>query len=418
MVHEAPGRSGSVLIIGASLAGLRTAESLRSNGFDGTVTIIGEEHDAPYDRPPLSKQFLAGTFDESRIALRVPEGVKLVTGTRAVALDVSTKTVTSEDEGTFSADAIVIATGTRVRPLEHVPAAQPVFVIRTLADSQRLRARLTQQSTERSSDQSSPLRVAVIGAGFIGSEVASTATTLGCAVTVIEAAAVPYERALGPDMGLHCASFHQRNGVTLICGSGVASIDASTVTLTDGRRIDAEVVVAGIGVVPNTGWLHGSGLDLSNGVLCDISLRVLMADGTRAEGIYAVGDVARWPNELFPLDGHPETMRVEHWTTAVEMGEHVGRTIASNSHEPFQAIPYFWSDQYGVKIQFLGRGSDADEVRVIDGPDDQGRLLALYRRGDRLSGVLGVSKMKALMGYRAHLAAAATWEEVLASHQS
>jgi NADPH-dependent 2,4-dienoyl-CoA reductase/sulfur reductase-like enzyme len=403
----------SVLIIGASLAGVRTAQGLRSAGFDGHITIIGAEPEQPYDRPPLSKQFLAGTWEEGRITLPVPDDVTLVLGRSAVRFNASTKTVSTDDGSEHRADAVVIATGTRVRPLPGPTPAQPVYVIRTLADSQTLRDRIVSTSASAAT----PLKVVVIGAGFIGSEVASTTHGLGCAVTVIEAAAVPYERALGAELGQHCASLHGRNGVNLECGVGVAAINEHSVVLSDGRELAADVVVAGIGVVPNVEWLAGSGLQLNDGVHCDEFLCAQMTDGTRADGVYAVGDVARWPNSLFPLNGHAEQMRVEHWTTAAEMGDYVGQMIATGSPEAqndrFTPIPYFWSDQYGMKIQFLGRGSDADEVQIIDGPDEQGRLLALYRRGDHLSGVLGISKMKALMGYRAKLADGARWADVL-----
>jgi NADPH-dependent 2,4-dienoyl-CoA reductase/sulfur reductase-like enzyme len=265
------------------------------------------------------------------------------------------------------------------------------------------------------------ISVVVIGGGFIGSEVASTAHSLGCRVTVIEALPVPYERVLGAEMGRQCASLHERNGVPLLCGVGVEAIDEGSVRLTDGRVIVADVVVAGIGVSPATAWLDDSGIHVDNGVQCDESLRALMVDGSTSESVWAVGDIASWPNALFPLgDSAPERMRVEHWTTAAEMGEFVGQQIAAtlgdlsaDRGEAFTTIPYFWSDQYGSKIQFIGRATHADEVRVVEGPDDQGRLLALYRRGDRLSGVLGISRMKALMGYRAHLANQALWADVL-----
>lgn len=403
----------AVLIVGASLAGLRTAEGLRSAGFDGTITVIGDEPGPPCDRPPLSKQFLAGSWDVGRISLRVPDGVELRTGVRAVSLDAQRRSVRATDGSAFAADVVVVATGARPRTLAASavsPSSQTVHVLRTVADSVNLR-----ESLRPGAD------VVVIGAGFIGSEVAATASGLGCRVHVVEALPVPYGRALGEEMGRHCASFHARHGVELSCGVAVRTVTADHVELEDGRRLPADVVVAGIGVVPNTTWLEGSGLDLGNGVGCDEQLRALTTEGTPAEGIWAAGDVASWPNPLFTgTDGGPERMRVEHWTTAAEMGEHVGQAVTAwlagrPGPVPFAPVPYFWSDQYGMKIQFLGRGNDADEVLVVDGPDEEGRLLALYRRGDRLAGVLGVSRMRALMAYRALLADGASWSEALAA---
>ncbi len=396
----------AVVVVGAGLAGLRTAEGLRTAGFDGAITVLGDETEPPYDRPPLSKQHLSGAWDADRIALRVPDGIDLRAGVGGVSLDVSNRAVTTSAGERLSADAVVIATGARPRTLT---GEQPVHVVRTAADSRALRARLVPGA-----------RVVVIGGGFIGSEVASTAQGLGCGVTVLEATAVPYARPLGEEMGRHCSSFHARHGVELHCGVGVASVGADRVVLADGRELPADVVVAGIGVVPNTEWLAGSGLDLTDGVRCDELLRAQMIDGTSAEGIWAVGDLASWPNALFPTSsGAPERMRVEHWTTAAEMGEHVGQAVMAQLRgdpppAPFSPVPYFWSDQHGVKIQFLGRGNDADEVLVVDGPDDEGRLIALYRRGGRLAGVLGVSRMRQLMGYRALLAEGASWSAALA----
>jgi NADPH-dependent 2,4-dienoyl-CoA reductase/sulfur reductase-like enzyme len=394
-----------VLIVGGSLAGLRAADGLRSAGFTGDVVVLSAEVVAPYDRPPLSKQFLAGSWDLDRIALRSAADIDLRLGVRAAALDVANRAVTTTAGSTESADAVVLATGAAPRTL---PGGQAVHVIRTVDDSLALQPHLVPGA-----------RVAVIGAGFIGSEVASTAAGLGCDVTVVEAAPVPYERALGEVMGRHCASFHERNGVRLITGAGVPTVEERSLRLADGTEIATDVVVAGIGVVPATDWLIGSGLDVTNGVACDEMLRALMTSGGIAPGIHAAGDLASWPNALFPLGAAPERMRVEHWTTAAEMGEHVGHAVTAElagaaPPPPFAPVPYFWSDQYGVKIQFLGRGNDAEEVLVVDGPDEDGRLLALYRRGDRLAGVLGISKMRVLMGYRALLAAGSSWSEALA----
>ena len=248
----------------------------------------------------------------------------------------------------------------------------------------------------------------VIGAGFIGAEVASTAHGLGCDVTIVEALPVPLERQLGREMGAACAALHERNGVEVRTGVGVASLERSSVVLDDGSEIAADVIVVGIGVTPNTQWLDGSGISLDNGVMCDEMCRVRTVEGAGLDHVVSCGDVARWPNELFE-----ETMRIEHWTNAVEMSTHAAATLLG-ARVPFSPVPYFWSDQYGVKIQFFGRSTDFDEVRVVEGSPADGAGLALYRRADRLIGVLGLQRMRAVIGLRTLLAERASWDDALA----
>jgi len=408
-----------VVVVGASLAGLRAVETLRTEGFDGPVTLVGAEDHLPYDRPPLSKKVLAGEWEPDRIALRRDGGLDALgldarLGVRAVRLDPAERTVQLSDGDALAYDALVIATGSEVRRLPGQPELDGLHMLRTLDDSLALRAALTTGSP----------RVVVVGAGFIGSEVASTAHGLGCAVTVVEALPVPLVRALGTEMGAACAALHRDNGVAVRLGVGVEGFDGRDrvegVRLTDGTVVAADVVVVGVGVAPATGWLEGSGLELRDGVVCDASL------AAGPPGVYAAGDVCRWPNELFG-----EEMRVEHWTNAAEQGAHAARAIlaaaAGERPAPYAPVPFFWSDQYGLKLQFLGRAGPDDEVRVVhgtaDGSTDGGSpgepagergFVALYGRAGRLRGVLGLARPKLVMGYLKLLAAGITWDDALA----
>ncbi len=395
-----------VVVVGASLAGLRAVETLRTEGFDGPVTLVGAEDHLPYDRPPLSKKVLSGEWEPDRIALRRDGGLDALgldarLGVRAVGLDVAEQIVRLSDGSVATYDALVIATGSEVRRLPGQPELEGLHVLRTLDDSLALRAALTHGSP----------RVVVVGAGFIGSEVAATAHGLGCAVTVVEALPVPLVRALGAEMGAACAALHRDHGVDLRLGVGVEGFDGRDrvegVRLTDGAVVPADVVVVGVGVAPATGWLEGSGLALRDGVVCDASL------AAGPPGVYAAGDVCRWPNELFG-----EEMRVEHWTNAAEQGAHAARAIvasaAGNRPSPYAPVPFFWSDQYGLKLQFLGRAAPDDEVRVVEGSTEDHGFVALYGRAGRLRGVFGMARPKLVMGYLKLLTAGITWDDALA----
>lgn len=388
-----------VVIVGASLAGLRAAEQLRSLGFDGTVTMVGAEPHLPYDRPPLSKAFLAGTLPEERIVLRKPDDIDTLQlewrlGTRATALDLDRRTVSTDTDPTpVPFDGLVIATGGTPRWPGSWPRLTGMHALRTLDDARALRADL----------DAAPRRVVVIGAGFIGAEVAGTARAKGLEVTVVEAAPVPLTRGLGPVMGAAVSALHRDHGVDLRTGVGVAAIrgdgaggDArvTAVVLTDGTVVEADVVVVGIGVAPETGWLESSGLELRDGVVCDAALGAL---GTH--GVVAAGDLTRWPN---PFLG--EEVRVEHWTNAAEQGPHAVRTLldraAGGAGAPYAALPFFWSDQYDRKVQFLGRAGEADEVEVVLGSFDDRRFVAVYHRHGRLTAALGLGMPKYLMRFR------------------
>ena len=396
-----------VVVVGASLAGLRACESLRQEGFTGRITLVSDETELPYDRPPLSKKLLAGEWEVERIRLRKAEefqslDLDLRLGVRATALDTGASVLTLADGATVHYDGLIIATGASPRRLPDQPVLDGIVELRTLADSVDLRDRLAGGTA----------RVTVIGAGFIGLEVAATARTLGCAVTVLEGAPSPLIRGLGVAMGAAVASVHARHDVDLRCGVRIEAIEGSDghvtgVRLADGSVVPSDVVVVGIGVAPNTAWLESSGLELRDGIVCDATLNV------GVPGVYAAGDCARWPNGAF---ADHEEMRVEHWTNAAEQGAAAARNLlamaAGGEPEPFVSVPFFWSDQFESRIQFVGRAHGDDEVHVFAGSLD-GAFAALFGHQGRLRGALGVSMPKMVMPFRVLLAAGATWEQAL-----
>ncbi len=414
MTSQQSGALRHVVVVGASLAGLRACESLREEGFDGTITLVGAEHEIPYDRPPLSKKVLAGEWEVERIRLRKADdfeslALALRLGVRATALDTHARTLSLDDGTTVVYDGLILATGASPRRLPDQPLLAGVVELRTLADSVNLRDRIAGDTA----------RVTVIGAGFIGLEVAATARALGCAVTVLEGAPSPLIRGLGVEMGAAVAGVHARNGVHLRCGVQVAGLEGeggqvTGVRLGDGSLVASDVVVVGIGVAPNTQWLVGSGLTIGDGIVCDATL------SAGVPGVYAAGDCARWPNAAF-ADFDDQEMRVEHWTNAAEQGAAAARNLllvaGGGEAEPFTSVPFFWSDQFDSRIQFVGRAHGDDEVHVFAGSTD-GAFAALYGYQGRLRGVLGVSMPRMVMPFRALLAANATWAEALAKAAS
>ena len=396
-----------IVVVGASLAGLWACESLRGDGYAGTITLIGAETHQPYDRPPLSKALLQGNLEAERIVLRKPDDLATLNldmrlGTIAVALDARQRTVTLQSGEVLAADGVVIATGSAPRPLPGQPDLAGVTMLRTLADSLALRRRLADHP-----------RVVVIGAGFIGLEVAATAAQSGCAVTVLEGAPAPLMRGLGAEMGEVVARVHARNGVEVRCGVQVAGIEGSEGRVTGVRLgsrevVAADVVVVGIGVAPATEWLEGSGLEIRDGVVCTDALRA-------APGIYAAGDCARWVNNLFGDSG--EEMRVEHWSNAAEQGSAAAKNLLAElggaATTPYAPVPFFWSDQFDSRIQFVGRAHGDDEVRLIAG-DVDGKFVAMYGYGGRLRGVLGVGMPKPVMRMRKLLGERASWDDAVA----
>lgn len=381
----------TVTIVGASLSGLHAARELRAQGFDGRLVIVGEEPHHPYDRPPLSKDFLTGGADESRLALTDAEesaglDAEWLLGVRARGLDPRGRTVLLDDGRTVSTDGVVIATGASARRLPGKGLAG-VHTLRTLDDARALRAGLTR----------GPRRVVVIGGGFIGAETASSCARLGHTVTVVEAAALPLVLQLGAQMAAVCAALHRRGGVELVTGTGVATLrGAAAVTgvdLTDGRTLPADIVIVGIGAVPNTAWLAGSTLVPRDGVPCD--------DGcvTALPQVVAVGDVAR-------VGG----IRAEHWTSATEQPRAAAANLlAGRTLVTARTLPYFWSDQYDSRIQFAGRHREGDTVRVTEGeitddglPGESG-FLARYERDGRTVAVLAVDRPRAFLRARREL---------------
>ncbi len=405
MVRDAD-RPRRLVVVGASLAGLRAVEAARKTGYDGEIVLIGAEEHLPYDRPPLSKAFLDAAADGAELAptpffrteamLRDELGVELRLGAPATGLDVARRVVEVGDDA-VPYDALVIATGARARMLPGCDGLAGVHPLRTLDDSLAVRAALE-----------SGARTVVIGAGFIGSEVAATARKRGLEATVLEALPTPLVRATGSEMGAAIASLHERNGTSLRCGVGVRAVEGQgsveRVVLDDGTVIPADLVVIGIGVVPAVDWLAGSGLTLDNGIVCDETL------WTGAPGVYAAGDVASWFN---PVLG--ERQRMENWTAAAEQGAAAARNALDPANaKPYGTVPYFWSDWYDVRIQFVG-SPEADEVRLVDGdPAEDRRWVALYRRGDRLIGALTVNGQAEIMKYRGQILKAASWDDALA----
>ncbi|HEY8526808.1 MAG TPA: FAD-dependent oxidoreductase [Acidimicrobiales bacterium] len=392
----------TVVVVGASLAGLRAAEELRARGFDGRITVVGDEVHPPYDRPPLSKQVLAGDWEAERLALGVAhekglDGLELDwrLGVRAEGLDLEGRAVALADGTRVPFDGLVIATGATPRRLPGTDRLAGIHVLRTLDDCLQLRERL----------DANPRRVVVVGGGFIGAEVAATCRARGLDVTLLEALPVPLGRALGEEIGAVMADLHRDHGVDVRLGVGVEGLDGGErverVRLADGTAVEADLVVVGIGVVPNTGWLEGSGLRLDDGVVCDETTLA-------APGVVAAGDVARWPSRRFG-----ELMRVEHWDNAITMGAHAARRLLGEV-EPYDPVPWFWSDQYDRKIQLAGRSANADEIRIVEGSTDERRFVALYRRGDRLVGVLAMNRPRSVLTYRRLIEAGASWSEALA----
>ena len=393
----------TIVVAGGSLAGIRAAEALRRKGFEGRLVFVGAESERPYDRPPLSKEVLLGDREPDRIQLTKPEAfdaleLDLRLGVAAEALVPGERSVVLAGGERVDYDGLVIATGARARTLPGVPPLPGIHTLRTLEDCLALRA-----------DFERGPRVAVVGAGFIGSEVAATARQRGLEVTLIEALPTPMARVINAELGQMCAAVHSDQGVDVRLGTGVEAIEGGErverVRLSDGSLVPADVVVVGIGVVPETDWLVSSGLEIADGVVCDATC------ATAAPGVVAAGDVARWHHRLYG-----ETIRIEHWTNAVEQAEAAAdRLLAGpDGAEPFAPIPFVWSDQFDLKIQAAGRIRPDDEVFVAHGSIEERRFVALHGREGRLTGALGLNRVRQLMGYRRMMRDGTSWEEAVA----
>jgi 3-phenylpropionate/trans-cinnamate dioxygenase ferredoxin reductase subunit len=375
------------VIVGASLAGSRAAEALRREGHDGPITIIGAETHLPYDRPPLSKQVLTRKVEPEAVALRLEDDLDVdwMLGTTATGLDLQGRVVVLGGGETVPYDLLVLATGATPRTLPSAPPGPGVHYLRTLDDSIALRDDLARSKA-----------VVVIGAGFIGLEVASSAMALGLRATVLEALPVPLERAIGPEMGSAVTGWHRRKGVEIRTGVAVESVVGASrpegVRLADGSVIAAEVVVVGVGVRPDISWLNGSGVDLGDGILCDAQLRVL-AGGRPMPNVVAAGDAARWSHPAYA-----ESARVEHWTNAADQGDAAAVTLLrGDGAPPYAPVPYFWSDQHGAKLQFVGETRPGDQVRFLEGGFDEERFVAAYGRAGRLVAALGMRRPAKVM---------------------
>ena len=396
----------TVVVVGASLAGLRAAEELRRLGFDGHLVLVGAEDHLPYDRPPLSKAVLAGEAEPADISLRRGPyeelDLDLRLGRRATALDVATRAVTLDDgETVVGTRGVVLATGATPRRVPGLEPGSGVHELRTVDDCLELRRDL----------DANPTRVVVVGAGFIGAEVAATCRGRGLDVAVLEALPVPMVRGLGPTIGAVLAELHRDHGVDLRTGVGVERLDrgerVERVHLADGSAVDADVVVVGIGVVPATEWLASSGLPLDNGVVCDATLLA-------APGIVAAGDLCRWPNVRFDAG---TTSRLEHWTNAAEQGVAAAARVLATDDEAvaFDPVPFVWSDQYDVKIQVVGDVRADDDLEVVAGSLEDRRFAAAVGRDGRLVGAVAFSRPRLLMQLRRMIVDGVSFADALAS---
>ena len=397
-------KPGRVVVVGASLGGLRAAEALRRLGFDGRIALVGEERHHPYDRPPLSKEILRGEREPAAIALAKPEQLDaleldLHLGRRAVALDARAREVELEGGERLPFDGCVIATGCRPRRLRGQPDLPGIFLLRTLDDALAIRAEL-----ERGP------RVAVVGAGFIGAEVAASCRLRGLEVVMIDPLPTPLAASVGTEIGAVVGALHRDHGAVLRMGVGVAGFEGGArlerVQLSDGSAVAADVAVVGIGVAPCTEWLASSGIELSDGVVCDATA------ATSLPGVVAVGDVARFENPLFGT-----SMRVEHWTHAVEHASAAAESLLAEPGRatPFAPAPFVWSDQYDLKIQSAGWMLPEDETRVVHGSLAERRCVVLHGRKGRLVGAVALNRVRQLMGFRRMIRERASFEAAVLS---
>ncbi|WP_210493146.1 FAD-dependent oxidoreductase [Patulibacter sp. SYSU D01012] len=374
-----------VVVVGASLAGLRAAQAVRASGHEGSLVVVGDEEHPPYNRPPLSKGLLAGAQSHADCVFPGVDALDAEwrLGAAAVGLDRDGRTVALADGGRVPYDRLVVATGCRARTW---PGAEGVVTLRTVDDAVAL-GRALQPGA----------RLAIVGAGFVGCEVAATARGLGCDVTLVDVAPHPL-LPLGPELGGRCAALHREHGVDLRLSTAVDAVDRAGITLAGGERVDADVVLVALGGVPNTEWLAGSGLtlDARGGLRCDGTLT-----SVDDPDVLAAGDVAAWPHAL--VGG--EVVRVEHWTTAAEHGGLAGRNAVVDPADraAHVAPPYFWSDQYATKIQAVGFPGRAATLAIVE--EDGPRLLAEAHDADgRLVGAVAFNHAKRLAAYRRRLA--------------
>ncbi|MFM7065117.1 MAG: NAD(P)/FAD-dependent oxidoreductase [Actinomycetes bacterium] len=385
-----------MVVVGGGLGALRASESLRAHGYAGPITVVGDEPHLPYTRPPLSKEALLGGIDLDTLAFRRKPSVDDVDwrlGTPVIGSDLAAGTVSLADGTDLPFDGLVVASGIRPRRLPIAGPKDGRVVLRTVDDAQRIREHLGPDT-----------RLVVMGAGFIGCEVAATARRLGAEVAVVAIDERPMVRPLGADLGAAMQRVHERNGVRFHLGHSIDSFTGDdrvrSAVLSDGTEVPADLVIEAVGSVPNTEWLQGNDLDLSDGVLTDSALQVR----TDLAPVVAVGDIARYPSGLFG----PTPRRIEHWNMPTETGRRAGQTLAAllagdePDRGPFTAMPAFWSDQYDHTLQSFGMPGIADRVEVIDG-DLDGPCIVGYHDASGLVGVVGLDRTQDLVPYRREL---------------
>lgn len=392
------------------MAGLRTAEGARRAGYSGPIRFLGAEEHAPYNRPPLSKELLQTPgHGHAEVAFPIrsalEEGVEWMLGRPATALDTARQVVTDAHGDEHPYSALVIATGLRPKPLpidDH--GLRGIHVLRTLDDAVALRESLRPGAN-----------VVILGSGFVGCEIAATAAKNGATVSIVTQSRVPLERALGPLLGAEMRRRHEAHGVRFFCGESLFGLvgdpAVERVILTSGVMLECDVLVVAVGSDPNTEWLQGSGLDVSDGVLVDSGLRAVGVDGSVHPSVFAVGDVARYANPLFD----DVARRVEHWNLPTETGKRAGQLIAAHlagdDCEPlaaagFAPLPSFWSDQYDAHVLAFGMTYLADRSELVAGSLDD-ECIVEYYRGDTLVGVCGIGMRSAVQAYRSKFAAPA-----------
>ena len=383
-----------IVIVGAGLAGHRAAHTLRRQGFEGELVLVGDEPHAPYDRPPLSKQLLSGSVEPESVFLPGPEiDCELLLGEGATGLDPEAGVVYLRDRP-LSYDGLIIATGRRARHWSDLPPFSGFHTLRGIDDSRALRQAVRPG-----------LRTVIVGAGFIGCEVAATLRGLGVEqVTVIDIAPHPMP-VMGPEVGARARALHERHGVVMRMATSIAGFDGServeAVVLADGERIPADLVLLALGSLPNSEWLEGSGLELLRGnVVCD---EYCFALGV--EQVAVVGDLAAYPH---PLSDTP--VCIEHWSNARDMGALAASNLlaASDERKPFLAVPTFWSDQYDVKIKSAGLLSVADRRTVLEDDPEHGALVVEAHRGETLVGAIAFNRNRTIIDYTRQLTAALT----------
>jgi 3-phenylpropionate/trans-cinnamate dioxygenase ferredoxin reductase component len=387
--------NNGIVIVGGGLAAARTVEQLRRSEYTGAVTIVSDEVHLPYDRPPLSKEVLRKEVDDTALKPREwydENDITLRLGSAATRLDTHEQTVTLDDGAVLGYDELVIATGLVPRRIPAFPDLEGIRVLRSFDESLALREHA-----------SAARHAVVVGAGFIGCEVAASLRGVGVDVVLVEPQPQPLAMVLGEQIGELVARLHRHAGVDVRLGVGVAEVrgegHVDTVVLADGTELPADLVVVGIGSRPATEWLDGSGIQVDNGVLCDEAGR------TSAPNVWALGDVASWRDPM----GHQA--RVEHWSNVADQARVVVPAMLGREVPSAVVVPYFWSDQYDVKIQCLGEPQATDVVHLVE--DDGRKFLAYYERDGVLVGVVGGGFPGKVMKVRAKIAAGAPISEML-----